>query len=630
MKTNKTTNKNLMNSAKLATKYSDLKNQFMNLADSEKFIISEIGFHNGLNFILISRLWQQHAPKTAQLSFIIFEDKALSSKTIQKINSKIPKYLSNLYKKLSNQFYLVLNSTTHRLKIAPNIHLNLIIGNIKENLETQSFKSDLWIINKLDNLKLNKQLIQIIQKNSNSDTMLLINNKFLKTRDISEIFDIISVKENHKYNWAIIELATLANKTNPKSRLSLNKPTPWFDKYNNCNSSKKVIIIGGGISGAATAYSLANREYKVTLYEEKSQLAMGASTIHQGMLYGNFSGNHTPILELSLAGYRYSHHLINSILKKTTEYDQCGLIQLAYNQQQLMKQQQILQANFPKEFCYEVNQKLIKKLSGIESNYETGLYFPHGLWVNIPSFVKRLANHPKIKIELNTLVTEIKYQNKLWHIIQNGKIIDSAANLVMCNSHQIEQFIPKLNIRKIRGQISLIKEQSNLTSILCGDGYITPNNGKHFTIGATFKFNNPDETVKLIEHQENLKEIYHISDAFKTFSKSDKILGQVGIRSSTTDYMPLVGPVADYKEFINDYKDLSKDSNYWIETKCTYLNGLFLNLGHGSKGILTAPLCGEIIADYIDNNIMPVSERIRKALHPNRIWLKQIIKSKHN
>ena len=31
--------------------------------------------------------------------------------------------------------------------------------------------------------------------------------------------------------------------------------SPWFAKYQNLNPSKKVVIVGGGISGATTAYN---------------------------------------------------------------------------------------------------------------------------------------------------------------------------------------------------------------------------------------------------------------------------------------------------------------------------------------------------------------------------------------
>ena len=103
------------------------------------------------------------------------------------------------------------------------------------------------------------------------------------------------------------------------------------------------------------------------------------------------------------------------------------------------------------------------------------------------------------------------------------------------------------------------------------------------------------------------------------------ISGHAAIRSSTTDYMPIVGPVADYAQFMQIYAKLAQDSKYRINTPCPYLPGLFINAAHGAKGMLSAPLCGEIIANYIDNQPQQLSTSVIHALHPNRLYFKQLI-----
>ncbi len=72
-------------------------------------------------------------------------------------------------------------------------------------------------------------------------------------------------------------------------------PKPWFSIPQSNNPTKKVIILGGGISGASCAYSLAKRGYQVTLYEKNTDLALEASGNYQSILYGSFYGNHTPM-----------------------------------------------------------------------------------------------------------------------------------------------------------------------------------------------------------------------------------------------------------------------------------------------------------------------------------------------
>lgn len=161
-----------------------------------------------------------------------------------------------------------------------------------------------------------------------------------------------------------------------------------------------------------------------------------------------------------------------------------------------------------------------------------------------------------------------------------------------------------------------------------GIGYITPNYNDHFTIGATFKFGVNSLDIIEAEHRENIQNIADTLPDIKTVTQNFNLNGQANFRSSTTDYLPLVGPIADHAKFNQVYSSLAQDANYWIETPCPYLPGIFINTAHGAKGILTAPLCGDIIANYIDNTTLPISENLRLALHPNRFWLKQIIKHK--
>ncbi|MBY0378898.1 MAG: FAD-dependent 5-carboxymethylaminomethyl-2-thiouridine(34) oxidoreductase MnmC [Burkholderiales bacterium] len=407
------------------------------------------------------------------------------------------------------------------------------------------------------------------------------------------------------------------------------RPTHWFDKYLNQSSENKVIIIGGGISGASTAYSLATRGYHVTLYEKNTTLASEASGNPQAILYGNFSGDCTPMLELSLSGYQYTHNLITRELTLKKDYDTCGLIQLAYDDKTLKQHKQILSTNLAKNMCYLVTPAQIKSIAYENIKCESGLFFPYGLWVDPRILVNKLVDKPNITVKLNTEIKDlIRKDDGNWQVITaNGKI-DTATNIILCNSYDLTKFTQfnKIYLRKIRGQLSIIPRNNNLKTIICNNGYITPSNNNSYVIGASFKFNNVDSNIKYQEHLENLNNIKNILPQITTQINLDELQGRVSFRSSTTDYVPLVGPIANYDLFKTAYKDLAKDAKYSINTPCPYLEGLFVNVAHGSKGILTAPLCGEIIADYISNSPLPISEKLRKALHPNRFWVKEIIR----
>jgi tRNA 5-methylaminomethyl-2-thiouridine biosynthesis bifunctional protein len=394
---------------------------------------------------------------------------------------------------------------------------------------------------------------------------------------------------------------------------------------------KSIAIIGAGISGAATAFSLANRGYQVTVFEQNNLAASEASGNYQGMLYGSWSAFGGEMMELSSSAYRYSHNLIKNLLTTSNgEFAECGIIQLAHSQQQSKRNQQLLTTEFANQFIKAVNKSEIQKLANctLATNID-GAFFPHGLWLHPPALVNALLRHKNITLINNCKITDLKPCETIWHVYHDS-IAESFDAVVLCNSHMLNQFeiSQNLPIRKIRGQISISETDSNLTSILCGDGYITPNKGNKFTFGATFDFKNENCDITERDHQENINNFNEIIPAIMNKINIKELSGNTNLRASPHDYIPIVGQLAKREYFMTTYAKISKDKNAQIKSACEYIPNLYLNIGHGSKGMLTAPFCGEIITDYIDGTVLPISQKLRYALHPNRFYIRELVKSK--
>jgi len=651
--------------------HNDLINRFSKLQDNDVFILGETGFGSGLNFLNVLQLWQNTVTTKAKLFFISFEKYPLSPADLKKINSEFPNF-----EKLSKQYYLPLPAT-HRLSFKHNVYLNLVIGDVNETLAQQNFLADSWFLDGFTPTRNSAMwsesvCLQIarlckanatfatytansaVRKNLQDVGFCVMKSKGFSKRDMLYGYWPDNHNQSQKKNLSA------ANKLDPRSESGMTsrelprnnypiKQKPWFDRYTNNNSSR-VIIIGGGISGAATAYSLAKRGYMVTLYEQNEQLASGASGNYQAMLYGSFSAHNSLIQELSFSGYRYSHYLIKQHLSiDKEEYADCGLLQLGFNSKEIKSQLDLIKSSIPGDFCFQVDKLEMEQLASIDVNYDNGVYFPYGLWLNPQILVKKLLDSPNIKIVLGHKIDEILQENDNWSLIKDGKVIDSVSNVVLCNADSANRFnvTKNLNLRKIRGQISIVKDSCNeqaawipgprsapgmtgndrygIQTILCGAGYITPNRLGSYTVGATFDFKNIHTDVTLEDNLQNVEAAHLISDSFKNISP-ENLTGQAAIRASTFDYMPLVGPIANHAQFQVEYAKLTKDKNIYLDNECPYYKGLYLNVAHGSKGMLTAPISGEIIADYIDNTPMPCSEDLRIALHPNRLYVRDLVK----
>ena len=106
--------------------------------------------------------------------------------------------------------------------------------------------------------------------------------------------------------------------------------------------------------------------------------------------------------------------------------------------------------------------------------------------------------------------------------------------------------------------------------------------------------------------------------------------GHTATRCDCHDHLPAVGAISNPTALRTTYAAYALDKNYRIATPCPYLPNAYANTAHGSRGLATAPICAAEIAAQICHAPRPLSERLRQALNPNRLIIRQIIRSKNH
>jgi len=104
----------------------------------------------------------------------------------------------------------------------------------------------------------------------------------------------------------------------------------------------------------------------------------------------------------------------------------------------------------------------------------------------------------------------------------------------------------------------------------------------------------------------------------ETYNNTE-ITGRAALRCVTSDYLPLAGPVLDLAQLNQTPPRYNTPAG-----QLPWLDGLYVNTGHGAKGLVNAPICAEAIASLICNEPSPVSNALLSALDPNRFALKQM------
>lgn len=386
------------------------------------------------------------------------------------------------------------------------------------------------------------------------------------------------------------------------------------------------IVIGGGIAGCTTAHALAQRGIKVTLLERNANIASEASGNPIAMLYPRLSGNDVAS-QFALKAYEHSLQLYKSLNLAATSYNNCGLLQLGFNERESARIQKVASQHYPASLLSYASPQQASVIAGIDILHPA-LYFKAAAWLNPQAVCRRLLDHENIKEATSINAFNILKNKDNYEVLSqehDGKELSLLAEVVViANANQAQSFsqTKHLNTQAVRGQVSLLKAteaSEQLKTIVCSDGYFSPMvNGQH-CLGATFSTEKSDCQPDDQDHLTNLESLKIISESLYHSLQSNITGGRVSMRCSTSDYFPLVGELLDCDALKTNPPRPSAPSHTLPKLK-----GLYANLAHGSKGFTSAPLCAELLASFICKEPLPISNEIAGLLNPNRMILREM------
>ena len=379
------------------------------------------------------------------------------------------------------------------------------------------------------------------------------------------------------------------------------------------------IVIGGGIAGCSSAFALAKRGSKVTLIERHEKLALEASGNPIAMLYPKLSTKPSIQSSLALQGFEFSLNLLQNLPISHQFFEACGQIQLAFNVRE--------QAN---QAALSSSSKW-KLLNAIEASETAGialkmgcLYLPQAGWVKPAALCEALCSSALINIKTVTHALKIEKIAHHWHVFDAQNNTLKADNMVICNANDIKQFqqCSSIEITSVRGQVNFfaVNELSkNVRTIICSDHSLSPAVDGTHSIGTSYAPNDKNSEISDADTRENLDALRAIAPEIYLNIDQNYVQGRVAWRSATPDYIPLAGQLLD------DEQLCAKPPRYNANpADLPWLQGLYVNAGHGSKGMITAPICGELIACLICNSALPTDTKLASRLNPSRFLLREL------
>jgi tRNA 5-methylaminomethyl-2-thiouridine biosynthesis bifunctional protein len=613
-----------------------LAERFAALPEGGRLVIGETGFGTGLNFLCAWQVFEQHAAAGARLHFVSVEKYPLSPADLQRALALWPE-LKVFADQLFEQ-YVAIHQGFQRLTLDHGrVTLTLLIGDALEQLPQLDARIDAWFLDGFAPAKnpdmwtaeLFAELARLAAPGASIST-------FTSTGWVRRLLNAAGFKMKRTpgigHKWEILRGEFLGW---PQETPAPALDKPWFARPAPLTGERQALVIGAGLAGCASAASLAARGWQVTLLERHDAIAQEASGNPQGVLYLKLSAHGTALSQMIVSGFGYTRRVLEH-LQRGRDWDDCGVLQLAFNGKEAERQMQ-LAAAFPADLLHLLGQPEAQAVAGI-GLANGGLFYPEGGWVHPPALCQWQVAHPQIQLLTHHDALELRKVEGRWQAWDGERLLADAPVVVLAGAAEIQRFpeSAELPLKRIRGQITRLAQtpQSQaLSTVVCAEGYVAPARLGEHTLGASFDFKSDDLTPTTAEHLGNLAMLEEIShDLVERLEierlDPESLQGRAAFRCTSPDYLPIVGPLADTQAFTQAYAALGKDARQVPDVECPWLDGLYINSGHGSRGLITAPLSGELLAAWLDNEPLPLPRSVAEACHPNRFALRRLIRGK--
>lgn len=374
---------------------------------------------------------------------------------------------------------------------------------------------------------------------------------------------------------------------------------PWLEKSAavreipsmQSSSAVPLSIVGAGLAGCWLARILAEKGVPVHLFEKNEKVALEAS--------GNPVGIVKPFVTRSISNGMSFHCLAHEFLldrlakfnlESVSGFSPCGVLQLVHS------------VYPPSQYYSCLTKNAGTRFAGI-STESSSLLFANGGWLNPNALCNALAQHPLITLQTGFELTSIDDSSEE----KNHRLL--FANKDSVNSHHTVftvgsafHLLPEnenIPLTPARGQLSYFEFQDSSDTLNCVV------NGKHYAIpteegvyvGATFDRENIRTEVTEQDHLSNLKGLKELLPDLKI--RESAVKGYAAVRATTPDRLPLLGPAPDFTLARDIYGDIRHGRSLDTYASLPCHDGLYMLGGLGSRGIVTAPLCAQLLANYL-------------------------------
>ena len=445
------------------------------------------------------------------------------------------------------------------------------------------------------------------------------------------------------------------------ARSGKNLERPWFlIPTRSRNQVKSITIIGAGLAGSALAEAFSRRGFRIRVYESADAPARGASGNPIGVIRPTLTAAPTAFSGFSLAAFAYLLRHLSALRDEGHEfgYKNCGVLQLFSEKNERKRLEKSLeQLSLDPDLARLLSLEEARQICGREVQ-TGGLYFPRGAEVSPPRLCEaNLKRNPGVELitEQNVsyvVAAETSGGQNIWRLHgKDDELLEETEILIIAGGDRSLEHaqVRNLPLIRIRGQVFSLPASKPLENpgeeqktTISYDGYITTAHQGRHVVGASFEVGDreqidPSENLelykKLIEYIPDItRNISILSEGMAADEYIQNLPARVSFRMAGRDRMPLIGPAPEKAGFTRNFRELAARSiinrnKLGITPRSSFYPGLYLSLGHGSRGLLYSHLGAELLAAMVCDEPLPVEKYILDALNPARFWIRDLKKT---
>lgn len=571
-----------------------LKQRFAGLENAwDVFSIGELGFGTGLNFLTTAEYFLEHAPKGRLLFFSVERAPLRRSDALRLYNPIRSRFKSALIDQLfgdASQLWPGNSPGFHSLSLAGGrIQLCLMLGDGLTLLRQIQGQMDAWFLDGFAPRKnpdlwsedIFNQLARLSKPGATFATYSVSSS--VKEGLIKAGFEIERVKGFGKKKHA------LRGTFNGQSHQDLKQQS----------KRKHITLVGTGLAATELAVSLIDKGAQVVFVESPFESPASANPLALAM--PTFAKQFSP--QHGIVAWAFIHAMrVHSERMKWPDANE------VYGPKSVLK--------FPKDNFDEFLRALewmpfseehIRRVSAEEA-FRSSLGFQ-----NVPA----IEIHSSVSVRLPQYLSLLhkKYLIKTVPNLKDG--LHGADAVVFANGSELAEYYPD-RLTKLRGQVAHWGQgpsdvpangRGDSPSIpLSKESYFLRDSGENHCrtyVGATYERGD-------FSHSPNLQKLSYLWQRFAPLSQAfpsvDEVQSWVGFRTTTRDYLPIIGEESDRVTKLRN-----KKLGLEFPSGKTYVFG-----GLGSKGLLFSVYGAEILSSMLLDQLLPCPRVVAERFSPTR------------